>query len=163
MATLYDLTEETVNILDALEEASGDKDKLQIALDAMKEDLKVKINGYLKATKNLESEVTVLDEEIKRLTARKKELNERKNNIENAILSSMLATNIDKVETPLFNVKITKGRGAVVVDVEEDIPEEFYVIKQTSNLDKKAVMRYLEEHENVEWAHISKEPKLSIK
>lgn len=156
MATLYELTNDIIELTDLLGDPDANEEDVKVALDEMKKQIFSKFDGYMKARVNLMSQSEEIDNEIKRLQERKKVVNNKKANLEKALLNTMLAIEQKKIQTALFTATVCSTAGNVVIDDEDEIPKEFIKEKIETKIDKKGIAAYLKENDDVEWAHIEK-------
>ena len=108
---------------------------------------------------NLEPDIAAIDNEIKRLQARKKlYVNNRARLIE-YLRSNMEASEITKIECPLFRITLAKGRERVIVDDSELIPDDFMRMPEvTPEADKNKIMDAYKQGEEVAGTHIERGP-----
>lgn len=135
-------------------------------LEELKKDLEVQIveksSNVVKFYKNRESLINQVAEEIKRLQAFKKMLENRKGNFEKHILYCMENMGKTKIETPNGVIKITNSEAVGIVD-ESKIPSQFIKIKQEFVEDKVAIKKALKAGDKVPGAILVKRKNLSIK
>jgi len=74
MANLLDLTGEYLELLTMAEDEDVDIECLKDTMEAIEGEIEIKADGYVRVMKQIIGDAEVLDEEIKRLTARKKAL-----------------------------------------------------------------------------------------
>lgn len=140
MATLYELTAEYLELLKMASDPDVDPEVLADTMEGMEGELEDKADGYAKVIRTLEGDCTVLDGEIKRLTARKKAVETNVKRIKESLQAAMVATGKTKFKTQLFSFGIQKNPASVVMDTEDlsDIDPKYWVIAQPT-IDKKAI------------------------
>ncbi len=109
----------------------------------------------------LEGDVEAINNEIKRLTEKKKVIENNISGIKKNLENAMLVTGKTKFKTSLFGYGIQKNPASVSVDDETMIPNKF-LIKQEPKLDKKSLAAFLKENE-VPWAHLTQTQSLRIR
>ena len=160
MTSLYELTENMREIYDALE--AGHDDAAMDKLISTESKAEGKIDNTLKVVKQFDADITALDEEIKRLTTRKKSLTADKTRLKAGVMRYMAATEQQKLKTPLFSISVTKGRQSVAVHDLELLPDS--LVKTTRSADKTAIKKALDAGEPVEGATLEiGEPSLTIR
>lgn len=163
MATLYELTNEYQELLEALENTSEDPRVIEdtIASTGINDQLESKFDGYGKIISQLKADAEGVDAEIKRLTEKKRAYKNNSQRLKVALLNSMAATNTTKVKTPLFSFSVRNTR---VVDVSnaDALPEQ-YTIKQPVKPDKKAIKAAIESGEKVPGATIGFNESLTVR
>lgn len=164
MSTLYELTEDYLKLLELAEDPETDPEVFKDTLEGLDGEIEIKAEGYAKVIKQLEADAKMLDDEAKRLTARKKaaenNIASMKKNLENA----MRACNKIKFKTELFSFGIQKNPPSVRLDEEhlEFIPIE-YLIPQDPKVDKKRILEELKSGAQFDWATMEQGESLRIR
>lgn len=161
MATLYELTEEYRQLLDMMEDDSVDPEVLKDTLEGVDGELEIKAENCAKVMAELCGKVDLIDREIERLKGKKDVLNNNIKRIKQQIEKSMIDTGKRKFKTDLFSFGIQKNPPAVVIDQEDQIPEEYW-IAQEPKLNRTAIKQWLKENE-AEWAHLAQTESLRIR
>lgn len=155
MANLYELTGDMLKLQQLLE--TGEVVDTELLADVISDttaDYEEKIENCAKVYKNLMCDVDGIDAEIKRLTARKKALNNNADNLKARMFDSMKATKTPKVKGKLFTIAIQANGGKipVIVDVTTDkLPDELVRIEEKPDLD--AIAAYITEHPDCGYGH----------
>lgn len=161
MATLYELTEEYRQLLDMMEDDSVDPEVLKDTLEGVDGELEIKAENCVKVMAELCGKVALIDREIERLKGKKDVLNNNIKRIKQQIEKSMIDTGKRKFKTDLFSFGIQKNPPAVVIDQEDQIPEEYWVA-QEPKLNRTAIKQWLKENE-ADWAHLTQTESLRIR
>lgn len=136
--TSDDLTPEMIaDTLEGIEGALGDK-----------------LDGAFTYVRNLEGLVKTVDEEIKRLTDRKKSFENRAKSIRKYVLSCLLASGQDSLKTTTNTFTARKGVASVVIDNIELLPDELVTTQVLTAPDKKSIKEAIENGVEVAGAHI---------
>lgn len=100
----------------------------------LKSDLTNKLVNYGKFIKNTQSDIDGLDGEIKRLTAKKRALQNRTEILKENMRVAMLTHDIDKIDDPIMPIRLQNNSKASIniVDVNA-LPTEFKLIKVEAN------------------------------
>ena len=152
MAKLYELTSDLMTLQEMLEGDIDDQCLLD-TLEAVQGEYEVKLESYCKVIKNLEADMDALKAEAKRLTDKRKTLENNIDRLKKAMFDSMKATGTDKVKGTLFTVAIQRNGGKlpVIVDVDvSELPDELVKIVESPDLD--AIGKLLEQGESL-YAH----------
>ncbi|MFB6349443.1 siphovirus Gp157 family protein [Moraxella sp. ZJ142] len=100
----------------------------------LKSDLSDKLVNYGKFVKNTQADIDSLDGEIKRLTARKKVLQNRTDILKHSMLQAMLDNNIDRIDDPVMPIRLQNSPAAVQLSVSaDDLPDEFKKVEIKAN------------------------------
>lgn len=161
MATLYELTEEYRQLLDMMEDDSVDPEVLKDTLEGVEGELEIKAENCAKIMAELCGKIDLIDREIERLKGKKDVLNNNIKRIKQQIEKSMIDTGKRKFKTDLFSFGIQKNPPAVVIDQEDQIPEEYW-IAQEPKLNRTAIKQWLKENE-ADWAHLTQTESLRIR
>lgn len=162
MATLYELTTEYMGLLNMAEEEEIDPQVLADTLEGMDGELEQKAENYAIMINTLNGQADMLSAEIKRLTERKKTLENNANRMKEALENVMNVTGKRKFKTLLFSFNIQKNPPVLVVDDESKVPEEFVKIKK--EIDKAALKKFVKDNENgLDFAHLEQTESLRIR
>lgn len=165
MANIYELTEAFRTIWNLMEDGVLEDEVLQDVFENTTEELAIKLEGYCKFIKNLESDIAGLKEEEKRLHDKRKTM---ENTITRAKAAMQNALNISgekKMSCGSFTVSVQKNPPSCVIDTDiSNIPSK-YLIPQEPVIDKKAMIEDLKAEDNVlnGVAHIEQGESLRIR
>lgn len=160
MTKLYELTESYMQLIDLSEQL--DPETFKDTLDAIQDSLEDKVENTAKVVKSLESDVTAIKEEEKRLKERRQVLETKIDSIKNYLKEQLELAGIDKVKRPTITVSIQKNPPSVKVIDEKLIPSSFMIAK-APELDKKAVLKKLKDGEEVPGVELFQGRSLRIK
>lgn len=137
MASLYELTGDFLKFSQLMElgELTDEQNEmLAEALNNLKDDIEYKLDGYCKVRANFKADIEALKAEEKRLAEKRKALENRISNLEEAMKQAILLVRPEepKVKTPLFSVSVQNNPESVVMDESyiENIPEEYLKFKE---------------------------------
>lgn len=154
MTALYELTEQFKELA-ALAE-SGDEDLAVAVRDTMQGiegEFQEKGKALAMVTLNMDGDLEAIQSQIDRLTERKRILSNRKESLKEYLRTNMEASGISKITHPLFTITLGKGKPIVVIDSENDIPDEYMNTKVTSTPAKAEIARAIKEGKDVPGAH----------
>lgn len=149
MASIYELTQEFETLWQLMEDGLLDDEALAGAFDVAKEDLAIKLEGYCKFIKNLESDIAGLKEEEKRLATRRKTMENTVDRAKTAMQNAMRTAGEKKIPAGSFTCSIQANPPRVVLDEQyiENIPEK-YLVPQEPTINKKLMLEDLKENFN---------------
>ena len=165
MSTLYELTDDYLNLLELAEDPDTDPEAFADTLEGIEGAIEDKADGYAKVIRTLEGDAAACDAESKRLRNKKQTIENNIKRMKQALQYAMEATGKTKFKTPLFSFGIQKNPAAVVMDEGciENIPERF-LIPQDPVIDKKAIKEALKAGEDLEGiAHLEQSESLRIR
>ena len=147
MASIYELTQEFETLWSLMEDGLLDDEALAGAFDVATEDLAVKLEGYCKFIKNLESDIAGLKEEEKRLATRRKTMENTVDRAKEAMKKAMETAGEKKIPAGSFTCSIQDNPPKVVLDEQylENIPEKF-LVPQEPQINKKLMLEMLKEN-----------------
>ena len=159
MATLYELTGtfKRINDTEGLDEETK-ADTLE-SIDWSNE-FEEKVENTAKVIKNKEASKELIKEEIDRLTARYKSLDNDVAWLKRSMQEAFEITGHEKVKGLLFTVYLAKNQPSVVVD-EKLLPKKYFVI--TKKPDKNAIKEVLNAGKKVKGATLQESRSLRIK
>ena len=163
--TLYELTEDYMNLLELAEDPDIDEQAFTDTLEGIDGALEDKAEGYAKVIRTLEGDAAACDAESKRLRNKKQTIENNIKRMKAALQYAMQATGKTKFKTALFSFGIQKNPAAVVMDEGylENIPDRF-LIPQDPQIDKKAIKEALKAGEDLEGiAHLEQTESLRIR
>lgn len=165
MATLYQLTDDYLTLLEMAEDPDIDEQALKDTMEGIEGALEDKAEGYAKVIRTLEGDAAACDAESKRLRNKKQTIENNIKRMKAALQYAMQATGKTKFKTALFSFGIQKNPAAVVIDEGyiENIPDRF-LIPQDPQIDKKAIKEALKAGEDLEGiAHLEQTESLRIR
>ena len=160
MATLYELTNQMAYLMSLMQDPDVDKQVIEDTMEGIDYELEEKADGYAKIMQQLNGEVELINKEIERLTERKKSLSNNAESLKKALEEAMRTTNKLKFKTALFSFSVAKNPPSV--NIIGEVPESF-LVEQEPKVDKKALLAFLKEHGNTEYAEIKQTESLRIK
>ena len=160
--SLYELTGNYKNLLDLLDNPEVPEDVLQQGILAVKDDISVKAENYVKIIKMLNGDANTIDDEIKRLTALKKTKKNHIAALKNNLFECLQATGLKKVKGTLFTISIGKNPASVEVVDTSKIPKDYF-IQQEPTLDKTLLLKDLKAGKEISGAVIKQGESLRIK
>ena len=165
MASLYELTAGLQTLWDLMEEGTLEEEMLLDAFKNQEEEISIKIEGYCKFIKNLESDIAGLKAEEERLRDKRKTMENTIDRAKKAMKAAMEVSGEKKIKGDLFTVAIQNNPPSVVLDEQclENIPER-YLIPQEPKLDRKKIAEDIKAGEDLNGiAHLEQTESLRIK
>ena len=156
---LYNIKSEYLNIAAQLTEGELTPE-LEQALIITQENLQEKAVNYGYVIKNFESEVDIIEEEIKRLNALKKARQNAVDKLKTNISDAMQLFGILEVKAPTFKMNFRKSES---VEIFEGLDQEFITEKVSYQPDKIAIKNAIKEGRTVNGAALVTNFNLQIK
>lgn len=165
MASIYELTESMKTIWSLMEEGTLEDSVLEEVFANTEEELSIKLEGYCKLIKNLESDIAGLKEEEKRLAAKRKTMENTIDRAKEAMQNALNVSGEKKMACGSFTVYIQRNPEKCVIDTEiKNIPGK-YLVQSEPTVDKKLLLNDLKSEEKGldGIAHIEQGESLRIK
>lgn len=140
--TLYELTADFVEGLNAYDAAETDEERADIAnwLVGIKGDLDAKADAYARIIKNKQAEAKALKDEAERLTAKRKAAESLVERLKAALLDTMQETGIEQIGTSIGKWSLQYNTVSCEVINAEMVPARF-VIPQPDKIDRAALIK----------------------
>jgi hypothetical protein len=137
--TIYQIEQSYNQLAEELIDNGGElTPELSEALAITEEQLQNKSVAYSFVIKQIDSEVDIIDVEIKRLQAMKKTRENASERLKANIKHAMELFNIDEIKTPLVKINFRKSE-AVEVDDVNSLPYAYKTVKVVETADKVAI------------------------
>ena len=165
MATLYQLTDDYLALLEMAEDPDIDEQALKDTMEGIEGEIEIKAEGYAKVIRTLEGDMAACDAESKRLKTKKITIENNIKRMKATLQMAMEATGKRKFKTPLFSFNIQKNTPSVVMDEAyiENIPERF-LVRKDPEINRKAIKDAINAGEDLEGlAHLEQTESLRIK
>lgn len=125
---LYELSAEYEKAKADMQEQGFDESTILDTLDGISEDVEEKLEKVALYRKGLDAEKSAINEEIKRLQARKKSVETEQEWLKGYICSSMKQCKLTKVKRAKVTISIIKGRQSLKLDIDpEKLPMRFRI------------------------------------
>jgi hypothetical protein len=136
--------------------------ELSEQLAITEEQLQNKSVAYSFVIKEMDADVDIIDAEIKRLQAAKKQREKASEYLKERIKHAMDLFQIDEIKTPLVKINFRKSETVEVDDVNQ-LPSLYKVVKVTEQADKAAIKAALKDGVEVAGCSIATHRNLQIK
>jgi hypothetical protein len=142
MTALHDLTGE---YLELSRNEDLPIDAIYDTLQAIGEEIKVKAVSLVRWSQDIDGDIDKIDNEIKRLKAKKDSLTERRDGLSEYIKANMKAADIKSIKCPFFTISYVAGPDIVEIIDETLIPDEYVTVETTISADKNLIKKALKE------------------
>ena len=165
MPNIYEITGDIRKLWDLMEEGELDDDMIFDAMMNSQEELAIKLEGYCKWIKNMESDIEGLKKEEDRLYARRKSMENAITRAKQAMQMAMNEAGEKKMECGTFKVGLQRIQPSVQVDEQyiENIPSK-YIVPQEPKINRKLMLEDLKNGEDLSGvAHLVEGESLRIR
>lgn len=127
MANIYELTADMMKILSMMDDPELDQQTLKDTMEGIEGAYEDKFDGYAAVIRQLTGYINELEEEKKRIDARKEAFENNVKKMKQIMLASMNMTGKTKFKTAKNSFWTQKNKASVVIDAKSvwDIPEDF--------------------------------------
>lgn len=133
--TLYELTDDYKRLL----ESGLDEEDEQCFLDTLEAvlgSIEVKADNFATVMSEFSTQSDAIDKEIKRLTERKRVLDNSVKRMKEALLKAMNAMGKKEIKTSLHTFRIQKNGGKQPLEITGDVPDNFKRIVYENDTDR---------------------------
>ena len=156
MTTLYKLTGQQLELKALVDSDELPANALEDTFQALEGEFNEKAVSVVHVIHNMDSDINAVDVEIKRLTAMKTAMKNKKDNIREYLRSNIEASEITKIECPLFKISLAKGRDVAIIEDEEKLPDDLIDVSVVTKPNKAEILKLLKAGEEVPGARIEK-------
>ena len=164
--TLYDLTNDYMELLELAEDPDIDEQAFLDTLEGIEGALEDKADNYAKCMRMLEADAKGIKAEEERLAKRRKTIEGNVSRMKSALQYAMEATGKTKFKTQLFSFNVQNNPASVVMDESDvaNIPERFLKYKDPE-IDRKAIKDAIKsgDEDAMDIAHLEQTRGLRIK
>lgn len=118
--------------------------------------------NIVKFIKHLDNDVDILNKELERIKALKDQAAKRQEWLKGYLMASMEIDGINELDFTTFKAKIKKNPPQVVIDAEEQVPEEYITTKEVKTISKTAIKVALQSGKEVKGCRLEQGERLSI-
>lgn len=144
MPHLYELSAQMKGLQLLIDDGEMSADDLADTLEGLTGDLKAKGSDVLLFMANLEGDIAAFDTEIKRMTARKKTMQNNHDWLKNYLRTNMIDCGITKIQSPVFTAALRKPTKMVEITDEKDLPVKYQTMVPASwKINKAQILKDL--------------------
>lgn len=167
MSNLYQIDSQIYDLLTLPESEIVDEDGVVIRdvwkeLEALQGERADKLVNSMRVAQEMEENAKALNEEIARLTVRKRAFQDRAQAIKERVALSMSNADEKRIENSTARITLTRSKSVDIID-ETELPLQFLRTKTTVEADKKAIGERLKAGEEVPGARLVENLNVRIK
>jgi predicted transcriptional regulator len=160
---LFDISEEYMQALDELMSIDDlPEEVIKDTMESLSGDFEEKAKNTGLYVLSLLAEAKAVEEAEKRMSARKKSLNNQATRLKDYIHNNMEHTKITNIESPEIVLKLQKNPGAVVIDDNDKLPSLYKKTETMTKILKADIAKALKAGLDVTGAHLQKGTRLVI-
>lgn len=137
---LYGLSGEYLRVIDELDAMEGDEptESTIAMMEEIESNIKTKVDGYCSLIRHYQTVSTALEDELKRIDARRQAAANRAKWLKTRLLAAITAMGERQLKTTLNTVTIAKNGGKQPIQINtrpEELPEELRVVSYQPDTD----------------------------
>lgn len=156
MDKLHEISTQHRELSSLIEREELTLDDVRDTFEALEGEINAKAVSLVAVVDNINADVRAVDDEIKRLQARKKAMTNKQDSLRGYLKMNMQATGITNIKCPLFSITLAKGRDVVVIDDADLLPDDLVEVKVTIAPKKADILRALKAGQVIEGVRIEK-------
>lgn len=142
---LYDIAQQFNEIQKLAESDESMIEAVRDTMEGIEADFQEKAQAVVAVAFNMESDIAAIDEQIKRLSERKKAIQNRTEWLRNYLRENMAATGINKISCPLFSITLSAPSKQCEITDESLLPDDYVTVKTVISPDKRKILADLKE------------------
>ena len=152
MSSLYDITGRALALMEMADNGELEEEVLKDTWEGLEGEFDAKAEVYCKVIKNIDGDVKALDAEIKRLTEKKKALENNISRMKDTLYQSMKAIGKEKAGGQILKASIQKNGGVLpLIYKDEDVPADFQKVEMKTDTAK--IREQLDKGVELSFAH----------
>ena len=159
MQTLYELTEQYRELLELAEE--NDSSAFQDTLESLEDAIEDKAEKMAYVMQEIDGDIKLLGDEIKRLQGRKKSLESNLKRMKDYLLDELEKLDKPKGKTARFTIYTQNNPESIEIENEELIPDRYKIPKYT--IDRKGIKESLSNGKAIEGVRLTQTKGVRIK
>ena len=169
MNNLYSISEKYDALLCGYltQSEEDDLESGQITLDHLigniESDFNEKVINVCSCIKNINIDIEAISNLIDDLQKRKNKLMGKRDNLADIVKNSMNKVGVEKIHSPLFDIKIAKNPAKLIINDENLIPECYILTKIVDEINKKKIKEDMKNMIGVSGAELQYSTRLVIK
>ena len=137
---LYEINQQYDTLKKYITDTDTSEDMFKEAFDQIEAAFEDKAENIVKLIKNIEGDVEAHKVEEKRISEKRKFMENHIGRLKKMLEESMVQMDKDDVKAGTFTLKIQKNPYSVEIEDESLIPEEYKTIEQVVKIDKKHIV-----------------------
>ena len=151
--TLYELTGQILELQELMEDDVYEPELINDTMESIMYDFQTKADDYVKLIKNIEAQVSALDEEAKRLKARQDKMKNKVKMLKDKLVTAMVATGTRKLQGTVGTLSLRRSTKIPSELTWENVPQEYVKTEVKKDIVKVALTSAIKECkvEGIEW------------
>lgn len=160
---IFELSSAIQSVWELVQDEDMDMDVLEDTLQSLECARDEKAEGYAKIMKQLEAQAEAIKTEEKRLSDRRKSLENKRDRMKQVLEQSFEMWGVDKIKTLTLTVAMQNNPPSVLIADENSVPEQFVSIETVRKIDRKSLLQALKEGEVIGGCSVKQSRSLRIR
>ena len=143
--TLYELTGQILELQELMEDDVYEPELINDTMESIMYDFQNKADDYVKLIKNIEAQVSALDEEAKRLKARQDKMKNKVKMLKDKLVTAMVATGTRKLQGTVGTLSLRRSTKIPSELTWENVPQEYVKTEVKKSIDKISLTSAIKE------------------
>ena len=143
--TLYELTGQILELQELMEDDVYEPELINDTMESVMYDFQNKADDYVKLIKNIEAQVSALDEEAKRLKARQDKMKNKVKMLKDKLVTAMVATGTRKLQGTVGTLSLRRSTKIPSELTWENVPQEYVKTEVKKSIDKVSLTSAIKE------------------
>ena len=143
--TLYELTGQILELQELMEDDVYEPELINDTMESVMYDFQNKADDYVKLIKNIEAQVSAIDEEAKRLKARQDKMKNKVKMLKDKLVTAMVATGTRKLQGTLGTISLRRSTKIPSELTWENVPQEYVKTEVKKSIDKVSLTSAIKE------------------
>ena len=143
--TLYELTGQILELQELMEDDVYEPELINDTMESVMYDFQNKADDYVKLIKNIEAQVSALDEEAKRLKARQDKMKNKVKMLKDKLVTAMVATETRKLQGTVGTLSLRRSTKIPSELTWENVPQEYVKTEVKKSIDKVSLTSAIKE------------------
>ena len=161
--TLYQITDRYLEAFKALADMDLPPDAVADTLEGIEGEITEKGRNVAAFFQGLEAEAKAMKDAEDRIRARRQTIENKVARIKEYLKTNMERCQISEISCSEFVVRIRKNPPRVVIDAEDQLPDEFVRVKTVKEIDKRALGDALKDGLSTDAAHLVRGTRLEVR
>ena len=161
--SLFDISERYLNIAELLDNPDIPEEMLVEALDGIKEEFTAKADNVVRFIKSIEGDCETLKKEEKRLSEKRKALENKANRMKQYLEDNMRLTGNTKFKTAFYSYSIQANPPSVDISNEDLVPDTYKTVETIVKIDKKQLLADIKSGLEIEGASLKQGSSLRVR
>lgn len=143
--TLYELTGQILELQELMEDDVYEPELINDTMESVMYDFQNKADDYVKLIKNIEAQVSALDDEVKRLKSRQEKMKNKVKMLKDKLITAMVATGTKKLQGTVGTLSLRRSTKIPSELTWENVPQEYVKTEVKKSIDKVSLTSAIKE------------------